>query len=286
VTPDVSIPDPSVASPQGVFVTDSAIALAGGVKGLLELWAGRLEAFLRGRDVGATVRVRKTDIAAVAGEATFAIAQIGSPGFAEGPVPRALFVLWATGLSAERTALAPDLAELMREWPEADCRRAGRDFAEAVAAGEDRVDLLATEPITHASGVDAVATALRLPADLCRWLLAGAPSVLVEGMRCAEGEAMALALRNSGVPAALGAAWRFSKDAAPRRIDPIACLASRAANTMRRDGRTSIASVQRRLQLGYQKAALVVQRLEAEGVLGAPDPQTGRRPLLIPAQDI
>jgi len=53
-------------------------------------------------------------------------------------------------------------------------------------------------------------------------------------------------------------------------------LFDRAVEIVRRDRRASTSYIQRRLQIGYNRAASLMEKLEAEGVVGAPD-HAGRR---------
>lgn len=46
-------------------------------------------------------------------------------------------------------------------------------------------------------------------------------------------------------------------------------------------GRASISALQRKLKIGYNHAARLHEALEREGVVSPPDPETGRRTVLI-----
>ncbi len=56
-------------------------------------------------------------------------------------------------------------------------------------------------------------------------------------------------------------------------------LYNQAVAIVRNDKKTSISYVQRRLRIGYNRAAVLIERMEAEGVLSAPD-HTGKREIL------
>jgi len=53
-------------------------------------------------------------------------------------------------------------------------------------------------------------------------------------------------------------------------------LYAQAVEIVRRDKKPTISYIQRRLQIGYNKAATLVERMEAEGVLSAPDANNKR----------
>ena len=56
-------------------------------------------------------------------------------------------------------------------------------------------------------------------------------------------------------------------------------LYNQAVAIVRNDKKTSISYVQRRLRIGYNRAAVLIERMEEEGVLSAPD-HTGKREIL------
>lgn len=56
-------------------------------------------------------------------------------------------------------------------------------------------------------------------------------------------------------------------------------LYNQAVEIVRNDKKTSISYVQRRLRIGYNRAAVLIERMEDEGVLSAPD-HTGKREIL------
>jgi S-DNA-T family DNA segregation ATPase FtsK/SpoIIIE len=53
-------------------------------------------------------------------------------------------------------------------------------------------------------------------------------------------------------------------------------LYAQAVEIVRRDKKPTISYIQRRLQIGYNKAATLVERMEAEGVVSAPDANNKR----------
>ena len=60
---------------------------------------------------------------------------------------------------------------------------------------------------------------------------------------------------------------------------------------IRQEGRASISMLQRKLRIGYTRAARLIESLETQGIIGPPDPQTQVREVLDygkgspPAQD-
>jgi S-DNA-T family DNA segregation ATPase FtsK/SpoIIIE len=57
-------------------------------------------------------------------------------------------------------------------------------------------------------------------------------------------------------------------------------LLDEAIDLVRRQGRASISMLQRRLRIGYTRAARLVETMEAKGIVGPPDPGTGTREVL------
>jgi S-DNA-T family DNA segregation ATPase FtsK/SpoIIIE len=57
-------------------------------------------------------------------------------------------------------------------------------------------------------------------------------------------------------------------------------LMSEAIDLVRRQGRASISMLQRRLRIGYTRAARLVESMEEKGIVGPPDPGTGAREVL------
>jgi len=53
-----------------------------------------------------------------------------------------------------------------------------------------------------------------------------------------------------------------------------------AVELSRRQGRASISMLQRRLRIGYTRAARIVERMEEKGIVGPPEPSTGTREIL------
>jgi DNA segregation ATPase FtsK/SpoIIIE, S-DNA-T family len=53
-----------------------------------------------------------------------------------------------------------------------------------------------------------------------------------------------------------------------------------AVELSRRQGRASISMLQRRLRIGYTRAARIVERMEEKGIVGRPEPSTGTREIL------
>ena len=51
-----------------------------------------------------------------------------------------------------------------------------------------------------------------------------------------------------------------------------------------RDGKASTSYIQRRLGIGYNRAASLIERMEEEGVIG-PANHAGKREILVPTED-
>ena len=56
---------------------------------------------------------------------------------------------------------------------------------------------------------------------------------------------------------------------------------TRRSQVILRDKKVSTSYVQRRLQVGYNKAASLIERMEKEGIISAPN-ATGKREILVP----
>jgi len=57
-------------------------------------------------------------------------------------------------------------------------------------------------------------------------------------------------------------------------------LVGEAIDVCRREGRGSVSMLQRKLRIGYTRAARLVDTLEAKGILSPPEPSTGVREVL------
>lgn len=57
-------------------------------------------------------------------------------------------------------------------------------------------------------------------------------------------------------------------------------LLNEAIDLARRQGRASISMLQRRMRIGYTRAARMVEAMEAKGIVGPPEPGSGTRPIL------
>lgn len=66
--------------------------------------------------------------------------------------------------------------------------------------------------------------------------------------------------------------------------DEGADLYDRAVSIVLRDGKASTSYVQRRLQIGYNRAASIIERMEREGIVGAAN-HAGKREILVRSQD-
>jgi S-DNA-T family DNA segregation ATPase FtsK/SpoIIIE len=57
-------------------------------------------------------------------------------------------------------------------------------------------------------------------------------------------------------------------------------LMSEAIDLVRRQGRASISMLQRRMRIGYTRAARLIEAMEEKEIVGPPDPGTGAREVL------
>jgi S-DNA-T family DNA segregation ATPase FtsK/SpoIIIE len=60
-------------------------------------------------------------------------------------------------------------------------------------------------------------------------------------------------------------------------------LYQQAVAIVRRDRKASTSYIQRRLQIGYNRAATIMERMEQEGIVGQPN-HAGKREILIPEE--
>jgi len=67
------------------------------------------------------------------------------------------------------------------------------------------------------------------------------------------------------------------EDEGEQDADP---LLNEAIDLARRQGRASVSMLQRRLRIGYTRAARLIESMEARGIVGTPDPGTGAREIL------
>jgi S-DNA-T family DNA segregation ATPase FtsK/SpoIIIE len=79
----------------------------------------------------------------------------------------------------------------------------------------------------------------------------------------------------SGIPLKQMPLWEEIEE--EQNADP---MMADAVDLIRRQGRASISMLQRRLRIGYTRAARIIETLEAKGVVGPPDPSTGVREVL------
>jgi S-DNA-T family DNA segregation ATPase FtsK/SpoIIIE len=61
-------------------------------------------------------------------------------------------------------------------------------------------------------------------------------------------------------------------------------LFSQAVAIVKRDRKASTSYIQRRLQIGYNKAASLMERMEQEGIVGQPN-HAGKREILVPEEE-
>ena len=71
----------------------------------------------------------------------------------------------------------------------------------------------------------------------------------------------------SGIPLKQGELWDLEEEGDP--------LVSEAIDLVRREGRASITMLQRKMRLGYPKAAYLIDRMEQMGIVG-PVQEAGR----------
>jgi DNA segregation ATPase FtsK/SpoIIIE, S-DNA-T family len=69
----------------------------------------------------------------------------------------------------------------------------------------------------------------------------------------------------------------FEEMAAEEEIDP---LMEEAIDLIRRQGRASISMLQRRLRIGYTRAARLIEKIEEKGIISPPEPGSGAREVL------
>ncbi|PZR36561.1 MAG: hypothetical protein DI526_03270 [Caulobacter segnis] len=82
----------------------------------------------------------------------------------------------------------------------------------------------------------------------------------------------------TGTPDQLGAA-----ELMVRGMSEDQALYDQAVTIVRRDRKASTSYIQRRLQIGYNRAALIMEQMEKAGVIGPPD-HAGKREILIQAE--
>ena len=111
----------------------------------------------------------------------------------------------------------------------------------------------------------------------------------------AEVEHIVAHLKSQGVPDYLdsileeddedgGDAGSGSGSSSGGDLDEGADLYDQAVAVVLRDGKASTSYVQRRLSIGYNRAASIIERMEKEGVVGAAN-HAGKREILVPTED-
>ncbi|MEO0671765.1 MAG: DNA translocase FtsK, partial [Pseudomonadota bacterium] len=101
-----------------------------------------------------------------------------------------------------------------------------------------------------------------------------------------EVEAVAAFLRDQGEPdyvAGLTEAPEDDEAAAPNAAEA-GDLFDKAVAIVMRDRKASTSYLQRRLQIGYNRAADLIERMEADGLIGPAD-HAGRRDILMSGRD-
>jgi S-DNA-T family DNA segregation ATPase FtsK/SpoIIIE len=61
-------------------------------------------------------------------------------------------------------------------------------------------------------------------------------------------------------------------------------LYQQAVQVVQRDKKASTSYIQRRLQIGYNRAASIMERMEKEGIVGQPN-HAGKREILLPGEN-
>jgi DNA segregation ATPase FtsK/SpoIIIE-like protein len=64
------------------------------------------------------------------------------------------------------------------------------------------------------------------------------------------------------------------------RIEEGDPLFSEAVDLVRREGRASVSMLQRKMRIGYTRAARLIDQMEEKKIVGAPQDATGVRPVL------
>ncbi|WP_246160556.1 FtsK/SpoIIIE family DNA translocase [Aureimonas fodinaquatilis] len=107
----------------------------------------------------------------------------------------------------------------------------------------------------------------------------------------AEVEAIVSHLKSQGVPDYLDSILEEDDEesAGPASaggggLDESADLYDQAVAIVLRDGKASTSYVQRRLQIGYNRAASIIERMEQEGIVGAAN-HAGKREILVPTDN-
>ena len=62
------------------------------------------------------------------------------------------------------------------------------------------------------------------------------------------------------------------------------CIRDRAVAVVLRDGKASTSYIQRRLGIGYNRAASIIEKMEKEGIVG-PANHAGKREILVPTEE-
>jgi S-DNA-T family DNA segregation ATPase FtsK/SpoIIIE len=103
-----------------------------------------------------------------------------------------------------------------------------------------------------------------------------------------EVETIAEALRKQGTPRYVDGITDTPPDAGADSIEPRTAgeddIYDMAVAIVLRDRKASTSYIQRRLSIGYNRAADLIERMEAEGLIGPPS-GTGRREILITGRD-
>ncbi|MGO8953814.1 MAG: DNA translocase FtsK 4TM domain-containing protein [Rhodomicrobium sp.] len=121
------------------------------------------------------------------------------------------------------------------------------------------------------------------------YMAAGGRIIRAHGPFVSDGEVEAVArhLKAQGIPFyredILEDSCGFEEDAPSKANDAGSCdLYNQAVDIVLKDRKPTTSYLQRRLKIGYNRAALLIERMEQEGIVGAPG-RTGRREILADA---
>lgn len=90
-----------------------------------------------------------------------------------------------------------------------------------------------------------------------------------------SGTHLSLEARLSGVPLKQISLWEEQETEEQGDV-----LLDEAIDLVRRQGRASVSMLQRRMRIGYTRAARLIEAMEAKGIVGSPAPGTGTREVL------
>ena len=155
-------------------------------------------------------------------------------------------------------------------------RRSGSAMRRLAATGFSMGVMVAVGLLTVAVTVPAEALAAATQADAVTSIAVASDEKPAKGAKADKAEkAQALEAEDLDVPIFDGGAF-----AATGGIDPGAELYDQAVQVVMRDKKASTSYIQRRLQIGYNRAASIMERMEIEGIVG-PANHAGKRDILM-----